>query len=162
MNGPRLAGLITFMLFTPLTLDAQTGRWTESQSAIVDLIQRTATANNARNVDAWMALFADDAVYMAPGAPAVTTREGLRAVAEAGVRHRPSIQIEPVEIVVTESWAFARSRVSGTVVDSSHRRGRHRGREADCDLPAHGLRSVADRALDHEQQLVKRQFVSQE
>jgi ketosteroid isomerase-like protein len=53
---------------------------------------------------------------MAPGAPAVTTREGLRAVAEAGFRHRPSIRIEPLEIVVTETWAFARSQVGGTVV----------------------------------------------
>jgi hypothetical protein len=56
VNRLRLAGLITFVLSAPPTLEAQTGRWTEGQSAIVDLIRRTAAANNARDVDAWMAL----------------------------------------------------------------------------------------------------------
>ena len=37
-------------------------------------------------------------------------------MAEAGFRHRPSIQIEPIEIVVTETWVFARRRLDGAVV----------------------------------------------
>jgi hypothetical protein len=33
-----------------------------------------------------VALFADDFVYLAPGAPEVTTKGGLKEVAEAGFR----------------------------------------------------------------------------
>lgn len=116
MHTHRTAALIALVLLSPLPLVAQTGpAWTGEQSAIVDLIRRTAEANNAGDVDAWVALFDDDAVYMAPGAPAVTTRRGLREVAEAGFRHRADIDIEPVEIVVTGPWAYARNRVTGTV-----------------------------------------------
>ena len=84
--------------------------------AIRAVIAQTEAANTAGDVDAWLALFTDDAVYMPPGAPAVTTREGLRAVAEAGFRHDADVRIVPDEIVVAGDWAFARSRVTGEVV----------------------------------------------
>lgn len=116
MNKPGITALTTITLLVPLALQAQTDRsWTADQRAIVDLIQRTQVSNNAGDVEAWVALFADDAVYMAPGAPAVTTRRGLREVAAAGFRHRADIAIDPVEIVVTGPWAYARTRVGGTV-----------------------------------------------
>lgn len=112
----RLIALTTLLL-APGTALAQTGRdWTGEQRAIAEVIERTEAANNAGNVAAWVALFADDAVYMAPGAPAVTTRQGLADVAEAGFRHHADIDIEPVEIVVTGPWAYARNRVHGTIV----------------------------------------------
>lgn len=111
-----MLGLAMLLLF-PLALEAQSARgWTDEQHAIAELIERTAAANNQGNVEAWVALFTDDAVYMAPGTPPVTTRQGLREVAEAGFRHRADIEIEPVEIVVNGSWAYARNRVRGTVV----------------------------------------------
>ncbi|HVS02481.1 MAG TPA: nuclear transport factor 2 family protein [Thermoanaerobaculia bacterium] len=83
--------------------------------AIRALIERTERANNAGDVEGWVALFADDAVYMPPGSPPVTTREGLTDVARAGFRHRAAIHIEPLEIEVAGDWAFARSAVTGTV-----------------------------------------------
>ena len=109
--------LTILMLVAPPAVQGQTGgSWSEEQKAIADLVQRTAEANNAGDVEAWVALFADDAVYMAPGAPAVTTTQGLREVAEAGFRHQADIRIVPLEITVTGSWAFARNSVGGTVV----------------------------------------------
>lgn len=108
---------LALILLSPLLLHGQTGEeeWTGDQRAVAELIERTAAANNAGDVEAWVALFTGDAVYMPPGSPAVTTREGLVEVAEAGFRHRAEIRIEPVEIVVTGPWAYARNRVRGTV-----------------------------------------------
>lgn len=84
-------------------------------SAIRSLIQTTEATNNVGDVEGWVRLFADDAVYMAPGSPSVTTKKGLIEVAKAGFRHQASIEIEPLEIRVCENWAFARTRVSGRV-----------------------------------------------
>lgn len=87
----------------------------DDKAAIEALVEQVAAANNAGDVEAWMALFADDFVYMAPGAPSVTTRDGLREVAKAGFRHQASVRIEPLEIRVFSGWAFARNRVAGDV-----------------------------------------------
>lgn len=112
--------IVALLLFSPGPLLAQAEeKWSEEQQAIVDVIRRTAAANDAGDVEAWVELFAEDAVYMPPGSPPVTTREGLAEVAEAGFRHDTDIEIEPVEIVVTGPWAFARNRVSGTVTVAS-------------------------------------------
>jgi uncharacterized protein (TIGR02246 family) len=85
------------------------------RAAIVALIEATEAANNAGDVAGWVGLFADDAVYMAPGAPAVTTRDGLVEVARAGFRHRAAIDMTPVEIEVVGDWAFAWLKVGGSV-----------------------------------------------
>ena len=72
--------------------------------------------NNVGDVEGWVALFEKGAVYMAAGQPAVTTREGLRDVAQAGFSSwRSNIQITPDEIVLSGDWAFARSHISGSV-----------------------------------------------
>jgi len=98
----------------PIRAQQQTHQ-AEEKSAIRTLIQKTEDANNAGDVEGWVRLFADDAVYMAPSAPPVTTREDLIEVAKAGFRHQASIDIEPVEIQVCGDWAFARTQVSGNV-----------------------------------------------
>lgn len=87
----------------------------EETTAIRALIEDTEDANNAGDVERWVTLFDDDAIYMAPGAPAVTTREDLIEVAETGFRNKASIDIEPIEIRVSSDWAFVRTEVSGTV-----------------------------------------------
>lgn len=91
--------------------------WAETpdEAAVRALIEEVEAANNAGDVERWVGLFADGAVYMAPNAPAVTTREGLVEVAEAGFRHDAAIDIEPLEIEVHGDWAFARNAVTGTV-----------------------------------------------
>jgi uncharacterized protein (TIGR02246 family) len=90
-------------------------RFEDDRKAIAELIERAETANNAGDVEAWVRLFASDAVYMPPGAPPVTTRAGLVEMARAGFRHKASIDIVPEEIEVFGAWAFARSRVNGQV-----------------------------------------------
>lgn len=85
-------------------------------AAIHALIEETEAANNAGDVERWVALFGEEFVYMAPGAPAVTTRADLVEVARAGFRNEAEISIDPVEIqVLPEGWAFARSHVTGEV-----------------------------------------------
>lgn len=86
------------------------------RAAIRALIEATETANNAGDVEAWVALFDDDAVYMPPSTPTISTREGLVEIAEAGFRHDADVDIEPLEIGVTGDWAWARTRVTGTVI----------------------------------------------
>jgi len=84
--------------------------------AIRNLIARTAAMNNDGDVEGWVALFEDGAVYMPSGQPAVTTREGLREIASAGFTSwRSQIDLVPDEIIVAGDWAFARSTVTGTV-----------------------------------------------
>jgi uncharacterized protein (TIGR02246 family) len=60
-------------------------------------------------------LFARDFVYMANGAPPVTSREALVAVAKTGFRNKTAVEIKPVEIQVVGDWAFARTAVTGSV-----------------------------------------------
>lgn len=87
----------------------------EDVAAIRAVMEETEAANNAGDVERWVSLFVPDAVYMPPGVPPVTTREGLIEIAEAGFRHRVSIAIEPVEITVCGDWAFTRTQVTGSV-----------------------------------------------
>lgn len=87
--------------------------------AVENVFAELERANNAGDVDAWMALFADDPVYMAPRTPTVTTREGLRRMARRGFSvHRTDIAIEPEEVRIRGDWAFARAVVTGRVVVS--------------------------------------------
>lgn len=88
--------------------------------AIRGIIERTQTMNNEGDIDGWTDLFEEGAVYMPPGQPAVTTREGLREVARAGfTRWRSQIRIAPDEIVPSGDWAFARSHVTGTTTPAA-------------------------------------------
>jgi uncharacterized protein (TIGR02246 family) len=87
----------------------------EDVAAIRELIDATRNANNAGDVDAWVSLFAEDAVYMPPGAPATTTRAALVEVARAGFVHAAAIELRPAEIRVRGDWAFARNHVVGQV-----------------------------------------------
>jgi len=85
-------------------------------TAIRALIDHATAANNAGDIDGWVALFEEGAVYMPPGSPEVTTRDSLRATATAGfTRFDADIQMTPVELVVLGDWAFSRVHVTGSV-----------------------------------------------
>lgn len=89
---------------------------TADSSAVAALITSLEAANNAGNVDAWVGLFEDGAVYMPPGRPAIATRESLREIAAAGFHQaRANVTLTPVEIAVAGDWAFARIAVGGDV-----------------------------------------------
>lgn len=86
------------------------------EAAIRELIRQTAVANNAADTLGWVALFGEGAIYMPPGTPEVTTREGLLEAAATGFGgYAAAISITPAEIVISGDWAFARSQVTGTV-----------------------------------------------
>lgn len=85
------------------------------EAALRALIEQTAAFNNAADSAGWVGLFEEDAVYMPPGSPEVTTREGIREAAAAFRNLDSDITITPAEIVVSGDWAFARSHVGGTV-----------------------------------------------
>lgn len=87
----------------------------DETQAIRALIASVEAANNAGDVEKWVGLFASDFVYMAPNAPAVTSRDSLAEVARTGFRHKAAVRIQPVEIKVMGDWAYARNAVSGTV-----------------------------------------------
>lgn len=107
--------VLALLLSTVPTAARQESGTNADEAAIRSLIENVEAANNAGDIERWVDYFADGAVYMPPGTPAVTTREGLVRVAEAGFRNEASIRIQPVEIRVLGDWAFARSNVSGTV-----------------------------------------------
>jgi uncharacterized protein (TIGR02246 family) len=86
-----------------------------AEQQIRALIERTAQANNAGDVEEWLSLVVDGAVYMPAGQPAITTREELRAIAQAGFSQATvNATITADEIVVMGDWAFARLGVAGT------------------------------------------------
>lgn len=107
---------ITFALFAAAAAACgDTGAASSDADAIRAVIEQTEAANNAGDVDAWVALFDSGAVYMPPGSPAVTSVDGLRDVARAGFTNwRSSIRIVPEEITAAGDWAFVRSSVTGT------------------------------------------------
>lgn len=85
------------------------------EAAIREVIARMEAANNEGDVDAWVGQFAPHAVYMPPGSPAVTTRAGLREIAETGfTQARTDVALTPVEVEVEGDSAFARVDVEGT------------------------------------------------
>lgn len=101
------------LLAAPAVAAQSTSGPAEDVAAISELIEATRAANNAGDVDAWVSLFAMDAVYMPPGAPATTTRDELIEVARAGFVHDAAIEIRPEEIRVEGDWGFARNHVGG-------------------------------------------------
>jgi uncharacterized protein (TIGR02246 family) len=92
------------------------GALAADSTAIAAVIARLEAANNAGDVEAWVGLFDDGAVYMPPGSPAVATRESLRQIVVAGFgQARANVTLTPVEITVSGDWAFARIAVGGDV-----------------------------------------------
>lgn len=115
--GTTLAGCSPPENGSPAASDTPSHDSDADEAAIRNLIARSEAANNAADTLGWVALFEEGAVYMPPGAPAVTTREGLEETAAAGFGPwEADVRIIPAEIVVEGDWAFARSDVSGTVI----------------------------------------------
>jgi len=81
---------------------------------IRELIRKSTEANNRGDVDGWVDLFDDNAVYMTNGMPEISTKEGLEEVARSGFTSgKTDIVMTPDEIEVLGDWAFARSQIKG-------------------------------------------------
>lgn len=111
----QVLALATVCFLMTSAARAQDAGARDDTGAIRELIASVEAANNAGDVEKWVGLFARNFVYMAPNAPAVTSRDSLAEVARTGFRHKAAVRIEPVEIEVMGDWAYARNAVSGTV-----------------------------------------------
>ena len=90
------------------------------KAAIRTFIRRAVEVNRAGDAAAWADFFAEGGVYMPANSPEVTTRAGLREAAERYFgEFQPKIVITPVEIEVSEDWAFAKTTVTGTLLPKS-------------------------------------------
>jgi uncharacterized protein (TIGR02246 family) len=86
------------------------------RAAIRTFIERATNVNRSGDAAAWVAQFAEGAVYMPANGPEVSTRSGLQAVAERNfAQFLPQITITPIEVEVFGDWAFARTTVTGTL-----------------------------------------------
>ena len=84
-------------------------------TAIRTLIDRAQDVNNAGDIEGWVALFEEGAVYMPPGGDPVTTQQGLEDTAISGFsRYRSNIQIAVDEVEIWGDWAYARTTITGT------------------------------------------------
>lgn len=111
----QVLGLVAVGLVLTSAAQAQGAGARDDTRPIRELIASVEAANNAGDVEQWVGLFASDFVYMAPNAPAVTSRDSLAEVARTGFRHQAAVRIQPLEIRVIGDWAYARNAVSGTV-----------------------------------------------
>ncbi len=79
-------GLIMISACTPDTEQEQASKQATTEAdlaAINDNINRYESAMNAGDLDLWISLWADDAIQMAPDAPAVIGKEQIRAIYES-------------------------------------------------------------------------------
>ena len=84
-------------------------------TAIRALIDRAQDANNAGDIEGWVALFEEGAIYMPPSMDPVMTRQGLEDAAISGFsRYRSNIRIAVDEVEVWGDWAYARTTITGT------------------------------------------------
>jgi ketosteroid isomerase-like protein len=84
--------------------------------ALSALHRKAAELHAAANAAGWSDLFAEGAILMPVDAPAVTTKDGIRAYAQRQYdAYVSNLTIEPVEIEICDDWAWSRTVVTGTM-----------------------------------------------
>jgi len=87
-----------------------------SNAAVREVVLKHVEQINAGSPQGILDLFTDDAVVMAPYAPARVGKEAIRAsVGDTYNRIRFDMSINIAEIIVAGDWAFVRSDVTGTL-----------------------------------------------
>ena len=85
-------------------------------AAVKGVHDRYAAAVIAGDLEAWISLWSDDAVRMAPDAPASYGKEDIRAAVEGGFDlFNMQMTIDFAEVVVPGDWAFARGPFTHTL-----------------------------------------------
>lgn len=90
---------------------------TQEEKAIVDVLERYGQAANASDLEAVMALYAEDSALLAQESPTAVGREAVRAAYGgifAAVKLDITFKVAEVRVLVPE-WAFLRSTSSGTI-----------------------------------------------
>lgn len=86
------------------------------EEAIRAIMKEATAAHRAGDAQRWAALFASDAVVMPANQASL---EGQEAVARMGQEmfqtFTSTAQVEPVELEVAGDWAFARTKLTGTL-----------------------------------------------
>lgn len=99
---------------------------TADESAIRDLVDQVARANNEGDADAWLDAWDDPFWYMPSYQEVVTNRDSLEAMTRAAFAGwSTDITIEPQDIDVQGDWAHVHSEVRGLAIspdasDSAH------------------------------------------
>ncbi len=88
--------------------------------AINKVLEQEVAAINAGDVEAFVALFTDDAVLMAPGEPAVIGTEAVRSWAQDfSDQFTVQYTVTSEEIVVAGNWAFQRLSATLTLTPAA-------------------------------------------
>ena len=83
-------------------------------AAVIRMLSAFSAANNARDLNAVMALYADDAVLLPPDEKAVSGRESIRPRFQSLFNQfNPELSISHDEIMTDGDWAFARGKTTG-------------------------------------------------
>lgn len=102
---------------------SNTGNVEADQAAIRQVWVAYANAVETADVNAYMALWADDGVQMPPGAPPNVGKDMIRARTVKGFGSRGDsttvMQIDPQEITVIGDWAYTRGLYTVTVTPKS-------------------------------------------
>ena len=90
------------------------------RDAIDALLEEAVQAFNTGDVDAYMACFAEDAVWMLPNQPAITGKEAARTwYQDLFERTSFNVTASTDELMVAGDWAYAQRTYKGEVVQKS-------------------------------------------
>jgi uncharacterized protein (TIGR02246 family) len=104
------AVVLVFVVAVPHVATAQ------AEAAIRPLpIEKWCAAEKALDLDAKMALFSSDIVFLSPGAPPVVGKDNVRAFHETGWKTSQVVQCTGTvdEVKVLGDWGFVRGTFSG-------------------------------------------------
>ena len=121
----RLAALFPLLALLgcagePTTHQASPGVSATDVAAIRSLLNRIQQTFNSGDLNAFMPVFADDAVLLAPGAPDAVGRDAIRAVYEAALdQANMQVAFKTQEIKVSGDLAFERGTYTIHVTDKT-------------------------------------------
>ena len=86
-------------------------------AAVRRMLNAIVSADNARDLNAVMALYADDAVLLPPDENAVVGKEAIRPRYQSLFNEfNPDLSISHDEIITDGDWVFVRGRTGGRVI----------------------------------------------
>jgi len=116
----------------------------EAERACERLVMRYALAVNARDIDAFVSLFAPDAVWQRPGVPALNGHAEIRAFMEGQPRERTLRHVNGLCMVSIDQSGDAASSISQTTFYDTPARG-------DLPVPLTGV----DMVVEYRDRIVK-------
>jgi uncharacterized protein (TIGR02246 family) len=127
MRTARLAALTTLLFLAACGQKASVepvasgaAKTAEDVAQIRGLLERIQTSFNSGDLDAFMPVFADDALMMAPGAPTAVGRDAIRAVYDGALAQVDmQVAFNTEEIEVSGDLGFERGTYTIHVMDKT-------------------------------------------